>query len=321
MTCSGWPDETLAQHRILGRDPDRAGVEVALAHHHAARRDQRRGGEAEFVGADERADDDVAPGAYAAVDLHRDARAQPVHHQRLMGLGEPDLPGRARVLDRGQRRSAGAALEAGDRHMVGLALGDARRHRADADLGDQLHRNVGLRVDVLEIENELLEVLDRIDVVMGRGRDQADALRRMTHLGDHRVDLVAGQLAAFAGLGALRHLDLHHVGVDQVLRGDAEPPRRDLLDRAAHRIAVGQPLEAIGLFAAFSGVRLAADAVHRDGERGVRLTRDRAERHGAGGEALDNIDGRLDLVERNRRPPVFLGALDAEEAADRQQRL
>ena len=96
------------------------------------------------------------------------------------------------------------------------------------------------RIDVLQIEDELLQVLDRIDVVVRRRRDQADALRRMAHLGDDRVDLVAGQLAAFAGLGALRHLDLHHVGIDEIFRGHAEAARGDLLDRRAHRIAVGQ---------------------------------------------------------------------------------
>ena len=54
---------------------------MALAHHDAAGGDQRRRGEAELVGAEQRADDDVAPGAQAAVDLHRDARAQPLRHQ------------------------------------------------------------------------------------------------------------------------------------------------------------------------------------------------------------------------------------------------
>ena len=88
----GLADELLAQHRVLGRDADRAGVEVALAHHDAAGRDQRRGREAELVGAEQRADHDVAPGADAAVDLHGDAPAQPVGHQRLVGFGEPDLP-------------------------------------------------------------------------------------------------------------------------------------------------------------------------------------------------------------------------------------
>jgi hypothetical protein len=66
----GLAGEARAQHRVLRRDADRAGVEVALAHHDAARRDQRRGGEAELVRAQQRADGDVAAGAQAAVDLH-----------------------------------------------------------------------------------------------------------------------------------------------------------------------------------------------------------------------------------------------------------
>ena len=52
--------EALAQHRVLRRDADRAGVEVALAHHDAAGRDQRRGREAELVGAEQRRDHHVA---------------------------------------------------------------------------------------------------------------------------------------------------------------------------------------------------------------------------------------------------------------------
>ena len=47
-----------------------------------------------------------------------------------------------------------------------------------------------------------------------------------------------GKLAALAGLGALRHLDLEVVGVDEVLARHAEARRRDLLDRAAPRVAV-----------------------------------------------------------------------------------
>ena len=47
-----------------------------------------------------------------------------------------------------------------------------------------------------------------------------------------------GQLAAFAGLRALRDLDLQIVRVDQVIRGDAETRRGHLLDRAAAQIAV-----------------------------------------------------------------------------------
>ena len=130
----GRAGEARAQHRVLGGDADRAGVEMAFAHHDAAGGDQRRGREAEFVGAEHGGDRDVAAGAQAAVGLDDDPAAQAVEHQRLLGLGEADLPGQAGMGQRGQRRGAGAALIAGDGDMVGQALGDAGGDRADADL-------------------------------------------------------------------------------------------------------------------------------------------------------------------------------------------
>ena len=122
---------------------------MALAHHDAADGDQRRGGEAEFVGAKKRADHHVAAGADAAVDLHGDAPAQAIGDQCLVGLGQPDLPRRAGMLDRCQRRSAGTALEAGDGDVIGARLRHAGGDRADANFGDELDGDVAVRVDVL----------------------------------------------------------------------------------------------------------------------------------------------------------------------------
>lgn len=79
--------------------------------------------------------------------------------------------------------------------------------------------------------------------------------------------------------------------------------------------------EAVGFFAAFAGIRLAADPVHGDRKRGVRLARDRAEAHCTRGKALDDLLGRLDLVEGYRLALLFLGALDPEQAAQRQETL
>src|SRR5450631_3226018 len=102
---------------------------------------------------------------------------------------------------------------------------------------------------------------------------------------------------------------------------DPETARSDLLDGRAHAVAVRQRLEAVALLAAFAGVRLAANTVHGDGERGVRFARNRAERHGAGGEAPHDVLGRLDLLDGDRLAGVFVRRLDAEQAADRQQPL
>ena len=102
--------EARAQHRVLGGDADRAGIQVALAHHDAAHRDQRRGGKAELLGAEQRGDHHVAAGLQLAVGLDFDASAQVVQQQHLLCLGKAKLPGQARVLDRTERRSARAAV-------------------------------------------------------------------------------------------------------------------------------------------------------------------------------------------------------------------
>ena len=123
-----------------------------------------------------------------------------------------------------------------------------------------------------------------------------------------------GELASFTGLRALGDLDLELVGVSGVLRRDAEAAGRDLLDAAVPLVA-----EARGILAALTGVRLAAEAVERDGDRLVGLCGERAVRHGPAREAREDRPGGLYLGERNglacrheleqvtrlhRRPPV-----------------
>ncbi len=133
------------QPRVLRGHADRAGVQVADAHHDAAQRHQRRRGEAELLRAQQGADDHVAAGLELAVHLDDDAAAQVVEQQRLVRLGQAQFPRHAGVLDAGQRRGAGAAVVAADEHHVGVGLGDARRDGADADLGHQLDADARVR--------------------------------------------------------------------------------------------------------------------------------------------------------------------------------
>ena len=295
--------EALAQLRVLRRDPDRAGVQVADAHHHAAHRDQRSGRDPDLVGAEQGGDDDVAAGAHAAVGLEDHRVAQAVGDQRLLGLGEPDLPGNSGVLDRGLRRGPGAAVVAGDDDVVGARLGDAGGDRAHPGLGGELHRDGGARVAGAQVEDQLLQVLDRVDVVVGRGRDQLDAGGREAQRGDVLVHLVAGQLAALAGLRALRDLDLDLVGVRKVVGVDAEAAGRDLPDPRAPLVPVRVGRVAAAVLAALAAVRPGADPVHRHRKRLVRLRGERTEAHRAGGEPLRQIGRGFDLLDAGSVTP------------------
>src|SRR6187397_3012375 len=142
-----------------------------------------------------------------------------------------------------------------------MRLSHTGSYRADTTFGYELHRNPRPRIRVLQIEDQLREVFDRVDVVVRWRRDQTHARRGVPHFRDPRVDLVPGKLTALARLGALRHLDLQLVGIDQILAGDTEASRRDLLDRAALRVAVRHGQEALRILTALARVGAAAEAI------------------------------------------------------------
>ena len=272
----GRAGELLAQLGPLARDPHRARVEVTRSHHQAPLCEEERGAERELVRAEQRGDHDVAASLEAAVDAHPHAAPQAVRDERLLCLGEPELPRRASVLDRRERARAGAAVGSCDMDDVRACLRDTGRDHADARRRDELHRDVRVGVDLLQVEDELGEVLDRVDVVVRRRRDEGDAGRGAAQTGDLVGHLVRRDLAAFAGLRALGDLDLELVRRHRVRGCDAEPPRSDLLDLRVALVAV-----AGRVLAPLAGVRPRAEAVHRDRDRLVRLGGERAQRHRA----------------------------------------
>ncbi len=295
-----------AQLRILGGNALRAGVLLAGAHHDAAFHDQRCGGEAEFLGTKQRGDHHVATGLELAVALHGDAGTQAVQNQRLLGFGQADLPRGAGMLDGVERSRAGAAVIAGDQHHIGMALGHACGDGADAELGNELDVDAGLRVGHLRIVDQLLQILDGVDVVVRRRGDELHARGGVTYLGDPRRDLGSRQVAALARLRALGELDLQVGGMHQIVGGHAEAAGSDLLDAAvALRI-----VDTILGFAAFTGVGACANRVHGDGKHLVRFLGDGAVAHGTGGEALDDLAGRLDFGDVDR----LAGGLELHQA-------
>ena len=92
--------------------------------------DERRRPERELLGAEECRDEKVATGLQTAVGPQGDAVAEVVAEQDLVDLGEAELPRRADVLDRGQRRGARPAGVAGQVDVRRAGLGDAGGDRA-----------------------------------------------------------------------------------------------------------------------------------------------------------------------------------------------
>ena len=119
----------------------------------------------------------------------------------------------------------------------------------------------------------------------------------MPHFRNPWVDLLPRQLASFARLGPLRHLDLQLPGIDKIVAGHPEAGRCHLLDGAVLRITVRLKNVAGRILPAFARVAPPPDAVHRDGKSLMRLFADRAVRHGPGLEALADRLHRLNLFD------------------------
>ena len=218
------------QQRVLSRHTDRAGVEVALAHHDAAFDHQRCGGKAEFVRAQQRTNGDVSAGFHLTIGLHPNAATQTVQHQNLLGLGQTNFPRATGVFDGRPGRGTGAAVMPGNHHVVGLALGDACGNGADANFRHQLDADARLWRDIFQVMDQLRQVFNGINVVVRWRRDQANPRHRMAQATDVLRHLGTRQLAALTRLGTLSHLDLDLIGTAQILCRDTEAARGHLFD-------------------------------------------------------------------------------------------
>ena len=219
------------------------------------------------------------------------------------------------MLDRRARRRAGAAVVSADLHRVCSRLHDTGGDDSDAGLRDELDADAGGGVKALQVEDELREILDAVDVVMDRRRDQRDAGLRVPQARDVVDDLRGRQLSALSRLRALRDLDLDLVRRDQVPGRHAEPRGRDLFDGAAVPVRPRSPAEAFGLFSPFAAVASAAKPVHRDRDDPMRLRAQRADRHRRREEPAADPIHRLDLVYRH-----WLGRTERQKVPDRGRR-
>ena len=177
------PGELRPQRRVLRADPDRAGVALALPHHDAAHRDQRRRADPELLRPEHRRDDDVPPGPQAPVGPQDHPVAQVVRPSA------PDAP-RESPISHGS--PANLIEVTGDapvpplcpeiRITSALAFATPAAIVPTPDWLHQLHADLRPRVDLLQVVDQLRQILDRVDVVVRRRRDQRHPRRRMPEL-------------------------------------------------------------------------------------------------------------------------------------------
>src|SRR5579885_352343 len=186
---------------------------------------------------------------------------------------------------------------AADGDDASAGFGDARGDDAHTGAGDEFYADARVRIDGAQVVDELSEILDAVNIVMGRRGDEGRAGGGVANAGDVVGNFAGGELAAFAGLRALGHFDFKLFGVDEIAGGDSEAAGGDLLDFIGSVRLVAKDFR---VFAAFAGVAAGAEEVHGFGEGAVRFGTERAERHGLSAETRENGFRRFDLFEGNR---------------------
>ena len=217
-----------------------------------------------------------------------------------MRLGQAHFPRQAGIFDACCRARAGAAVMAGNQDHIRLGFGHTGGNRADTRLRHQFDADLDGRVDLLEVIDELRQILDTINIVMRRRRNQRHTLGRMAQPRNQLGHFHARQLPALTGLGTLGNLDFQFLAMVEVFRRHAKAARGHLLDLGRRVVAIGLRREMRRVFAALATVRARADPVHRHIERLVRLGAERPQRHARRDKALADRRHALDLFNRDR---------------------
>jgi hypothetical protein len=224
-----------AELRVLGGDTNRASVHyghkinlvkkgkewqkltVTLPHHDASHSNEGSGSESPLLGTQETSDSDVATSSDLTVSLDGYSATEIIEDQGLVSFGETELPRKTSILDTSPPRGTCTTIVARNEDMVRLGLGDTAGDDTDANFRDELHGDTSAGVGALEVVDELLQVLDRVDVMVRRGRDETDASGGVTSASDGVGNLVTRKFTTLSGLSTLSHLNLKLIGVGEII--------------------------------------------------------------------------------------------------------
>ena len=165
--------KAFPKFRILGCHANRAGIQVADSHHHTAHRYQRRSGKAEFLCSQKGGDSHVSSAHELTVCLNHHTASQTIHQQGLMGLCQSQLPGQSCVVDGAFRSCAGTSVISGDQDNLGACFGNAGSYGSHTCLRNKFYGNTCIFIGIFQVIDQLGQILDRINIVMWRRRDQA----------------------------------------------------------------------------------------------------------------------------------------------------
>ena len=246
--------------RILCGNANRTGIQIADTHHDTAHGYQRSSCETILLCTQHCCDDHVTACHHFTIGFNDNLRTQVVLNQCLMGFGQTQFPRQTGIVDRTAGSCTGTAVITGDQDDTCASLGNTGSDCSDTGLRYQLYRDSGLLVGILQIIDQLCQVLNGVDIVVRRRRNQCHTGCGMSCLGNPRIHFLCRKMTALARLCALCHLDLDFLGGSQILGGNTEPSGSHLLDGRALIHSTAGSDNAFQIFTALTAVGLTADS-------------------------------------------------------------
>ena len=222
--------EAFSKLRVLGGNTNRAGIQIAHSHHHAAHSYKGSSCKAKFLCTKKCGNSNVTAAHQLAVCLNADTVSKAIHKKGLMCFRKSKLPGKSCIMDGASRSSSCTSVIAGNQNNLCASLCNTSCYSAHTSLRNQFYGNICIFVCIFQVIDQLCQLLNGIDVMMGRRGDQADTRGGMTGFCNPRVNLLCRKVSAFTWLCALCHFDLDFFCRYQIAAGNAKTSAGYLLD-------------------------------------------------------------------------------------------
>ncbi|KAH3660385.1 hypothetical protein OGAPHI_006971 [Ogataea philodendri] len=230
--------ELFSQNRVLSSNTDWTSVCVTFSVENTSHGDQWSGSETPLFCTKQTCNSNVSSGLELTIGLNSDSSSQVVQNKSLVSLSKTKLPWQTSILDTGPSGSTGTTIVSRNQNVVCLGLSDTRSNDTNTNFRNKLDGNSSSWISTLQVVNELLQILNRINIVVRRWRNQPDTCGGVPGLGNVVRNLVTWQFTTFTWLGTLGHLNLQLIGVSKVIRSNTKSTRGNLLDRRSHGVTV-----------------------------------------------------------------------------------
>ena len=203
-------------------------------------------------------------------------------------------------MDRASWRCSCTSVISGDQNSLCTGLCNTGCNRTNTRLRNQLYGNIRIFIGVFQVIDQFCQILDRIDIMMWRRRDQADSRCGMTGFCDPRIYLLCRKMSALTRLCTLCHLDLDLSCGNQITAGNAETSAGYLFDRRAAVIVCSRGIQTLITFATLTGIGFSMEMVHGDGQCLMCFLGNGTVGHGTCLKSFYNVVNILNLVDGKR---------------------